>query len=65
MFNVITKAFVFDFDDTLALTDATVKVGGVALTPAEFNTYTLKAGELSTSQSSLSPHLSLMALHSA
>ena len=45
MFNVITKAFVFDFDDTLALTDATVKVGGVALTPSEFNTYTLKAGE--------------------
>ena len=45
MLNVITKAFVFDFDDTLALTNATVKVGGVALTPSEFNTYTLKAGE--------------------
>ena len=49
------KAFVFDFDDTLATTDACVLVvmpdtktcrGYVReLTPAEFNNYTLKNGE--------------------
>ena len=49
------KAFVFDFDDTLATTDACVLVvmpdtktcrGYIReLTPAEFNDYTLKNGE--------------------
>ena len=49
------KAFVFDFDDTLATTDACVLVvmpdtktcrGYIReLTPAEFNGYTLKNGE--------------------
>ena len=45
-----TKAFVFDFDDTLASTKARVLVTkyGVpsqALTPAEYNTYELADGE--------------------
>jgi|TARA_R110000824_G_scaffold55138_5_gene152040 phosphoserine phosphatase len=49
----IEKAFVFDFDDTLAFTDAKIKVdfssrfttGSYSLTPAEFNTHTLREGE--------------------
>tara|TARA_R110001599_G_scaffold87511_2_gene233378 strand:- start:986 stop:1489 length:504 start_codon:yes stop_codon:yes gene_type:complete len=51
----MNKAFIFDFDDTLATTDACVLVvtpdtktcrGYVReLTPAEFNDYTLKNGE--------------------
>jgi len=43
------KAFVFDFDDTLATTDCKVIVKGAAwtkkLTPAEFNEYELKETE--------------------
>ena len=44
------KAFVFDFDDTLAFTDACVLVLGEnssfrRLTPAEFNRYELQSGE--------------------
>ena len=44
------KAFVFDFDDTLATTDCLVEVifnGSVVreLTPAEFNTFKLSEGE--------------------
>ena len=44
------KAFVFDFDDTLAFTDANVLVHGPnyewhRLTPAEFNRYELEDGE--------------------
>ena len=49
------KAFVFDFDDTLAVTKATVRVFRdcypwyenfvAALTPKEFSSYELKAGE--------------------
>lgn len=49
------KAFVFDFDDTLAMTDACVLVLGPEvkngfeprrkLTPAEFNRYKLQRGE--------------------
>ena len=44
------KAFVFDFDDTLATTDCLVEVvfnGSVVreLTPAEFNTFELAEGE--------------------
>ena len=44
------KAFVFDFDDTLAMTDACVLVLGPnetwrKLTPAEFNRYELQIGE--------------------
>ena len=48
------KAFVFDFDDTLAITEAKVLVVGSTaccigvkqeLTPAEFNEYELKSGE--------------------
>jgi acid phosphatase class B len=44
------KAFVFDFDDTLAFTDACVLVLGpdeswLKLTPAEFNRYELQDGE--------------------
>ena len=44
------KAFVFDFDDTLAFTDANVLVYGPnyewhRLTPAEFNRYELEDGE--------------------
>jgi acid phosphatase class B len=44
------KAFVFDFDDTLAFTDAHVLVMGPEfgwhrLTPAEFNRYELQDGE--------------------
>ena len=50
---MITKAFVFDFDDTLATTQASVLVIGpsccggyiMELSPAEFNTYQLKEGE--------------------
>ena len=49
----MNKAFVFDFDDTLAKTDARVLVYTVhpmipnrtSLTPAEFNDYELKEGE--------------------
>jgi FMN phosphatase YigB (HAD superfamily) len=52
----MNKAFVFDFDDTLAKTDACVLVHtnwlpmgmtnpSVQLTPAEFNDYELKEGE--------------------
>ena len=46
-----SKAFVFDFDDTLAFTDAKVHVLSPsrlvrkALTPQEFNTHTLREGE--------------------
>ena len=46
-----TKAFVFDFDDTLAFTDAKVhvlspsKLIRKALTPQEFNTHKLREGE--------------------
>jgi FMN phosphatase YigB (HAD superfamily) len=49
------KAFVFDFDDTLATTEAVVRVKGMAaccvgvsfeLTPSEFNDYQLKKGEV-------------------
>ncbi len=45
-----TKAFVFDFDDTLAFTDACVLVRDRLetwrkLTPAEFNSYELQDGE--------------------
>jgi FMN phosphatase YigB (HAD superfamily) len=46
-----TKAFVFDFDDTLAFTDAKVhvlspsKLVRKALTPQEFNAYELRQGE--------------------
>jgi|TARA_R110002096_G_scaffold115032_1_gene249229 FMN phosphatase YigB (HAD superfamily) len=48
------KAFVFDFDDTLAITDACVLLRHAAgdelflpvkLTPSEFNDYELKEGE--------------------
>ena len=44
------KAFVFDFDDTLAFTDAHVRVHGPEfewrrLTPAEFNRYELQFGQ--------------------
>ena len=45
--NNMKKAFVFDFDDTLATTDCMVLVRNIAgnyvlrLTPAEFNIYTL------------------------
>ena len=53
MKNIVRKAFVFDFDDTLAFTDAKIKVdyksryttGSYNLTPAEFNTHTLREGE--------------------
>ena len=46
----LKKAFVFDFDDTLAFTDAHVLVHGPnyewhRLTPAEFNRYELEDGE--------------------
>tara|TARA_Y100000310_G_scaffold340160_1_gene435009 strand:- start:203 stop:706 length:504 start_codon:yes stop_codon:yes gene_type:complete len=49
----IEKAFVFDFDDTLAFTDAKVKVdyigrwitGSYDLKPSEFNTHKLREGE--------------------
>ena len=45
-----TKAFVFDFDDTLASTNAKVlvrkyRVPSQVLTPAEYNTYELADGE--------------------
>jgi hypothetical protein len=46
-----TKAFVFDFDDTLAFTDAKVHVLSPSrlvrksLTPQEFNTHKLREGE--------------------
>lgn len=47
-----TKAFVFDFDDTLAFTNARVHVLSpcksqvmASLTPQEFNTHKLNAGE--------------------
>ena len=46
-----TKAFVFDFDDTLAFTDAKVhvlspsKLVRKSLTPQEFNTHKLRDGE--------------------
>ena len=46
-----TKAFVFDFDDTLAFTDARVyilspsKLVRKSLTPQEFNTHKLREGE--------------------
>lgn len=49
------KAFVFDFDDTLAVTDATIRVFRdcrpwpecfvATLTPQEFSSYELKTGE--------------------
>ena len=49
------KAFVFDFDDTLAVTDATIRVFRdcqpwserfvASLTPQEFSSYELKTGE--------------------
>ena len=49
------KAFVFDFDDTLAVTDATIRVFRdcqpwserfvASLTPQEFSSYELKIGE--------------------
>ncbi len=47
------KAFVFDFDDTLAVTDATIRVYRdcpakhlfACLTPQEFSSYELKVGE--------------------
>ena len=42
----IEKAFVFDFDDTLAFTDAKIKVGNLKLTPQEFNTHQLQDGEV-------------------
>jgi tRNA pseudouridine-54 N-methylase len=47
---MIKKAFVFDFDDTLATTKAMVEVKAngktvKALTPAQFNTYQLAQGE--------------------
>ena len=50
MENNMRKAFVFDFDDTLAMTDACVLVLGPnsswrKLTPAEFNRYKLQSGE--------------------
>jgi acid phosphatase class B len=50
MKNKTKKAFVFDFDDTLAFTDAHVLVHGPnyewhRLTPAEFNHYTLENDE--------------------
>ena len=50
MKNNMRKAFVFDFDDTLAMTDACVLVvsslrGVKALTPAQFNTYELQKYE--------------------
>ena len=47
-----TKAFVFDFDDTLAFTDARVHVLSpcksqvmASLTPQEFNSVKLRKGE--------------------
>jgi len=45
-----TKAFVFDFDDTLASTNAKVlvrkyRVPSQVLTPAEYSTYELADGE--------------------
>ena len=40
-----SKAFVFDFDDTLATTDAMVIVGEQEMTPQEYNAYILKDGE--------------------
>jgi|TARA_R110000851_G_scaffold134877_1_gene270242 FMN phosphatase YigB (HAD superfamily) len=61
------KAFVFDFDDTLATTDACVLVvmpdtgtciGYVKeLSPAEFNTYKLKDGERFDFSEFRCPHL--------
>ena len=63
----IKKAFVFDFDDTLATTDACVLVvmsdtktcvGYVKeLSPAEFNTYELKDGERFDFSEFRCPHL--------
>lgn len=41
----MNKAFVFDFDDTLATTNAKVIVGEQELIPAEYNTYQLQNGE--------------------
>lgn len=47
MKNIVRKAFVFDFDDTLAFTDAKVHVRNevgrlvTSLTPKEFNEFTL------------------------
>ena len=48
--NNMKKAFVFDFDDTLAFTDAHIVVHGQdcewhKLTPDEFNRYELQHGE--------------------
>jgi hypothetical protein len=48
--NIKTKAFVFDFDDTLASTNAkvlvrTYRVPSQVLTPAEYSTYELADGE--------------------
>ena len=48
---VITTCFVFDFDDTLVVTDARIKIYRNkaflrALTPKEFNVYKLKKGEV-------------------
>ena len=51
MIKIKTKAFVFDFDDTLAFTDARVHVMDwnnqvtASLTPQEFNSVKLKRGE--------------------
>lgn len=48
---VITTCFVFDFDDTLVVTDARIKIYKnktflKALTPKEFNGYKLQKGEV-------------------
>ena len=60
------KAFVFDFDDTLATTKAVVRVQGsdnscvgtsFTLTPAEFNSYQLKKEEQFDFADFRCPHL--------
>jgi uncharacterized HAD superfamily protein len=55
------KAFIFDFDDTLATTGAMVRVrdatNSFTLTPAEFNDYQLKEGERFDFADFRCPHL--------